>query len=133
MNRIGELLFALKRLNAQAVSDRQSPESHDEKEHASDTHDRGGSESDGEVGVDVKDLSITPPGWNAPLLKGGSTNSSIAQIVVVFIDSFSFPTFPSSSNFSPISDTSSTSSFFDTCLPLLHGTPFAPLQMCPSS
>ena len=68
--RIGELLCALKQLDAQTVHDAQTPDNHEDKESSSDTQESDGRGSEECVGVDVKHLSVTPPGWNAPLLKG---------------------------------------------------------------
>lgn len=70
MIRIGELLCALKRLDAQAVHAVQTQDSDDEKESSSDTPESDERGSEECVGVDVKHLSVTPPGWDAPLLKG---------------------------------------------------------------
>ena len=113
MTRIGELLFALKQLDAQVIRDRLTPESNDEKECSVDSQESDGSDGVGDVGVDVKHLSVTPPGWDAPLLKGGSTctSNSTGFIVVVLINGFSFSAHSFSSIFLPLSDTSSTCSF----------------------
>ena len=75
--RIGELLFALRQLDAQAFRDRQAPQSKEE-ECSDNSQDSDGSGSDGDIGVDVKHLSVAPPGWGAPLLKGGSPLHTVA-------------------------------------------------------
>ena len=70
--RIGELLFALRQLDAQAFQERQTSQNNNEEEFSDNSQESDKSGSDGDIGVEVKHLSVAPPGWEAPLLKGGT-------------------------------------------------------------